>query len=132
MSLSLCRRFICCVLGFIVCLHVVQAAGAETPVPANTTNGLLPAGSESDGSSVIYRLSPFDKISVSVYGEPDLSSEQLISDSGTAFIPLIGPVKVGGKTVNEASKLIEKAFKEQEYLRRPLVTISIEKFSPKN
>jgi len=83
------------------------------------------------GGEYVYRLSPFDKVSISVYGEPDLKSEQLITDEGAVFLPLLGAVNIEGKTVAEASKQIEKAFVEAEYLRKPVVTISIEEFAPK-
>jgi len=79
----------------------------------------------------VYLLAPFDKISVSVYGEPDLSTQQRISDSGTAQIPLIGEVDIGGKTVSQAARSIETEFVSQEFLRKPVVTISIEEFAPK-
>jgi polysaccharide export outer membrane protein len=90
----------------------------------------LPAASGQSGK-IVYRLAAFDKISISVYGEPDLSCQQLVSDNGTVFVPLLGPVAVGGLTVSEASELIERSFVEEEYLRKPVVTISIEEFAPK-
>lgn len=80
---------------------------------------------------IIYQLSAFDKVSISVYGEPDLETEQLITDTGEVFLPLLGAVKIGGMTVSDASKTIEKAFREERYLRKPVVTISIEDFAPK-
>jgi polysaccharide export outer membrane protein len=79
----------------------------------------------------VYRLAPFDKVKVSVYGEEDLSSEQLISDSGEVHLPLIGAINIGEHTISEAAKMIEQAFVQQEYLRKPVVTISIEEFSSK-
>lgn len=96
----------------------------QSDVAARTESG-------STAKELIYRLAPFDKISLSVYGEPDLETEQLITDDGVAFIPLVGPLKLGGLTVSEASRLVERAFVEKEYLRRPVVTISIEEFAPK-
>ncbi len=84
-----------------------------------------------ESRELVYRLSPFDKISLSVYGEPDLSTVQLISDNGMVFVPLVGPLKLGGLTVSEASRLVEHTFVDQEFLRQPVVTISIEAFSPK-
>lgn len=82
-------------------------------------------------SQIIYKLSAFDKVSITVYGQPDLETEQLITDTGEVFLPLLGGVEVGGLTVAEASKAIEKAFIDEEYLRKPVVTISIEEFAPK-
>lgn len=80
---------------------------------------------------IVYRLAPFDKVSISVYGEPDLETKQHISDSGMAHMPLIGAVELGGKTIAEASEMIEREFVAQEYLRKPAVTINIEEFAPK-
>ena len=87
------------------------------------------AGTTAESS--VYLLSPVDKLAISVYGEPDLSSEQRISDQGTVSIPLLGETRIGGLTVSDAQKQIEAAFTAQRYLVKPVVTISIEAFSPK-
>ena len=80
---------------------------------------------------VVYKLSPFDLLKVTVYGEKDLDSEQRISDKGMLSVPLVGEVSVGGLTVSAAAQKIERSFVEQEYLRNPIVTISIKDFAPK-
>ncbi len=80
---------------------------------------------------VVYKLSPFDLLRVTVYGEKDLESEQRISDKGMLSVPLVGEVPVGGLTVSEAAKRIERSFVEQQYLRHPIITISIKEFAPK-
>ena len=82
-------------------------------------------------SSSLYLLSSFDLVSISVYGQQDLSSSQRISDEGAVSVPLLGDILVAGNTVSQAQKLIEKAFIEQLYLANPVVTISIDEFSPK-
>tara|TARA_B110000977_G_scaffold169467_1_gene219454 strand:+ start:3844 stop:4422 length:579 start_codon:yes stop_codon:yes gene_type:complete len=81
--------------------------------------------------STLYLLSPFDQVSISVYGQQDLSSRQRISDQGAVSVPLVGDISVGGLSVSQAQKLIERAFVEQRYLVKPVVTISIDEFSPK-
>ena len=87
---------------------------------------------DSPGSnSSLYLLSSFDMVSISVYGQQDLSSSQRISDEGAVSVPLLGDILVAGNTVSQAQKLIEKAFIEQLYLANPVVTISIDEFSPK-
>ena len=70
----------------------------------------------SGSSSSLYLLSSFDKVSISVYGQQDLSSSQRISDEGAVSVPLLGDILVAGNTVSQAQKLIEKAFIEQLYL----------------
>jgi polysaccharide export outer membrane protein len=85
----------------------------------------------SSAESSVYLLSPVDKLSILVYGEPDLSSDQRISDQGTVSIPLLGETRIGGLTVSDAQKQIEAAFIKQRYLVNPVVTINIEAFSSK-
>ncbi len=80
---------------------------------------------------VVYKLSPFDLLKVTVYGEKDLDSEQRISDKGMLSVPLIGEVPVGGLTVSAAAQKIERSFVEQQYLRNPIITISIKEFASK-
>jgi polysaccharide export outer membrane protein len=115
---NLVRRFsaLCVIIGLALSLPL---SGAVERL--NNVRGL----------ERVYRLSPFDKVSILVYGEPDLSSVQLISDDGMAFVPLVGALPLGGKTIAEASRAVESAFINQEYLRKPAVTISIEAFAPK-
>jgi len=86
---------------------------------------------ESETLSTAYLLSPVDKLTISVYGQPDLQSEQRISDAGTVSIPLLGEIIIGGLTVSETQRKIEAALISERYLVRPVVTISIEEFSPK-
>ena len=67
-----------------------------------------------------------DKLVISVYGQPDLVSQQRISDEGTVSIPLLGEMTIGGLTVSKAQKFIEAALIERRFLVSPVVTISIE------
>lgn len=92
---------------------------------------LLGYADSSGSRSSLYLLSSFDKVSISVYGQQDLSSSQRISDEGAVSVPLLGDILVAGSTVSQAQKLIERAFIEQLYLVNPVVTISIDEFSPK-
>ena len=81
--------------------------------------------------SSAYLLSAVDMLMVSVYGQPDLDSQQRISDAGKVSIPLLGEVSIGGLTVSAAQKKIEADFTSEQFLVRPIVTISILEFSPK-
>ncbi|MBT4756994.1 MAG: hypothetical protein HOO08_01220 [Opitutae bacterium] len=80
---------------------------------------------------VVYKLSPFDLVRVTVYGEDDLACEQRISDKGILSMPLLGGILVGNSTVSEAEDLVEQVFVQQQYLRNPVVSISIQEFAPK-
>lgn len=79
-----------------------------------------------------YRLAPLDEIQISVYDEADLSSSQRIDAQGTVNIPLIGSIKVSGKTVREAESIIEKSFVSGRILRNPQVTLTIAAYVEKS
>ena len=79
---------------------------------------LLGYADSSGSSSSLYLLSSFDKVSISVYGQQDLSSSQRISDEGAVSVPLLGDILVAGSTVSQAQKLIERAFIELIYERK--------------
>lgn len=112
-----------------VFLTAALFAGSATCLFAQDEAAKRAAFTPSD--EVVYTLSPFDLVSFSVYGEEDLESRQRISDKGYLSVPLLGDVAVGGLSVADASARIEKEFIQQEYLRKPIVTLSIEEFSPK-
>ncbi|AYA62821.1 polysaccharide biosynthesis/export family protein [Alteromonas sp. RKMC-009] len=72
-----------------------------------------------------YKLAPDDVISVSVFGEPDLSlKEARVSSSGTIALSLIGQLTVKGKTISEAEQLIKNKYLDG-YLKKPDVTVTI-------
>lgn len=92
---------------------------------------IRPATISTQAPEVVYKLSPFDLVQVSVYGQDDLKCEQRISDKGILSMPLLGGIRVGGFTVSEAEDLVERAFVQQQYLRHPVVSLSIREFALK-
>ncbi len=75
-----------------------------------------------DGA-VDYRLGPGDQIRISVYQSPDLSLETRLSDRGEISYPLLGSLRLGGRTIHEAESLIAQGLKAGELLRNPQVTL---------
>jgi|SRR5579885_2523735 protein involved in polysaccharide export with SLBB domain len=76
-----------------------------------------------------YKLGTGDKIRVTVFGEKDLSGEFEINDQGMAALPLIGPVKIAGKTIGEAESLITAAY-GKDYLVNPRVNVEVLNYRP--
>jgi protein involved in polysaccharide export with SLBB domain len=124
---SCCRQVWCwgAVLAFFFVVPLILVQGADRTRTYRSETKVYRA------VEVVYKLSPFDLLRVTVYGEKDLESEQRISDKGMLSVPLVGEVPVGGLTVSEAAKKIERSFVEQQYLRHPIITISIKEFAPK-
>lgn len=75
-----------------------------------------------------YILRPNDTISLSVYGEPDLSSKISILKTGQASFPLIGSVKIGGLTVAAAAEII-RALYAKDYLVEPKLNLTVDQYA---
>lgn len=75
------------------------------------------------------RIGPGDLLEVSIYGVPDYHQETRVNDTGDLPLPLIGSVRVGGATVDEAQDAIAKQLVEGGYFRDPHVSILIKDFA---
>lgn len=72
-----------------------------------------------------YLISPGDVVSLSVFGEPDMTFEKLpVDDAGFIQVPLAGPVHVASLTPAQASTLIATKLGAR-FLRNPEVTLNV-------
>ena len=110
-------RKIFCTLGLSA--FWVIAAGAETNAPplAAATN-----------SRPDYVLVANDIIVMKVYQEDDLDAKVRISKDGSIVLPLLGTVTIGGKTREQAAKMIKDLLAEK-YLVNPQVSLDIAEYS---
>lgn len=75
-----------------------------------------------------YRLGSGDIISIQVLGEDDLRREKIrLSDAATISYPILGEIKLYGKTVAELESLIRDGLKGR-YLVNPQVTVTINEY----
>jgi protein involved in polysaccharide export with SLBB domain len=95
------------------CAHV---SAAETAAAAGTN------------ARPEYILAANDIVSVTVYQEDDLNARVRISKDGSIVLPLLGSVTVGGKTREEASKMIRDLLAEK-YLVSPQVSLDIAEYA---
>ncbi len=79
-----------------------------------------------------YRISPNDKLLVTVFQEEDLSGERVVASSGAITLPLVSPIKVGGKTPAEAEKLIVRAYVTGRVLKAPQVSVTVAEHAQKS
>ena len=68
-------------------------------------------------------IHPGDQLSVQVFGDQTLTQSTMVLSDGTVDYPLIGKVKLGGKTPNQASSIL--ASHMLEYVRHPIVSVQI-------
>lgn len=69
-----------------------------------------------------YEIHPGDTYQLSIYNQPNLSSNILIAPDGTASLPLIGLVKLSDMNMEDAINLLEQKF--SKYLRSPIVSLA--------
>lgn len=93
--------------------------------------GLVSLPLHGQGEPSSYRLIKRDLIEVSVFDEPDLKTEQRIDESGAVRLPLLGNFSLQQLGIREAEEQIEKAYIDQQFLRRPQVTIRVVEFAPR-
>ena len=75
-----------------------------------------------------YRLGSGDVISIQVLGEDDLKREKIrLSDAATISYPILGEIRLFGKTVAELEALIRDGLKGR-YLINPQVTVTINEY----
>jgi polysaccharide export outer membrane protein len=71
------------------------------------------------------KLGPGDTVRVTVFGQPDLTTEARVSERGTIDLPLVGIVKVADKAPGEAASAVADALKKGQYLKAPQVTVAL-------
>lgn len=76
-------------------------------------------------------LGPDDVFEVRVYGEKELSGTFRVASDGTIDYPLVGAVKVAGKTPSEVTDLLEKGLEEGDFLKQPQVSVFVKEYNSK-
>lgn len=95
-------------------LKVIQAS--ELPAPDRMD---LTAGARS------YFVGPFDKLTIDVFGIPELAQRDVQVDAaGRISFPLAGVVEVSGKTPGEIEELLAQRMRAS-YVRDPQVTVNL-------
>jgi len=71
------------------------------------------------------KLGPGDTVHVTVFQQPDLTTDARINERGSIEMPLVGGIKVAGLSTTEAAKAISDALKEGQYLKQPQVAVAL-------
>ncbi len=106
------RRLISMLLGPLVGLILFGALGAAS------------AGHE--GAQAGYRIGPNDVIRIQVFGEDDLTVEGRVGGDGKLNYPLLGALRVEGRTTDELQRELTTRLADG-YVRQPKVSVSIAK-----
>lgn len=78
----------------------------------------------------VYELGAGDLLSIQVFGESDLSFDEIrLTDAGTFSYPFLGEIRAKGLTSSEVEQLIIRGLKG-DYLIDPRVTVRILEYRP--
>lgn len=78
-----------------------------------------------------YVISPNDQILIEVYQEPDLTAPRRVGEDGGVTVPLVGNIRIGGKTIEQAQLLVREELLKG-YLVNPRVTITVTEATKKS
>ena len=97
--------------------EVATAASPQTTLPVPTVEDMTRDQAD-------YRIGPLDKLTVNVFGVPDLTTNGQVDGAGNLAMPLIGQIKAIGETPNSLSAKIAAAL-DQRYVRNPQVSVTV-------
>jgi len=76
-----------------------------------------------------YRLGSGDRLSIVIFGQPDLSGEFEVAGTGQVGMPLVGQIKADGLTVPEFQQAIATSL-DETYLVDPRVSVEVVNYRP--
>lgn len=72
-----------------------------------------------------YRMGTGDVLRITVYGQPDLTTEARVGEGGGINFPLIGEVKLAGSTPAEGETQIAQRLSKGGFIKEPFVTLNV-------
>jgi polysaccharide export outer membrane protein len=72
-----------------------------------------------------YRMGTGDVVRIAVYGQPDLTTEARVGESGNITFPLIGEVRLADQTPAQGEEEIAKRLSKGGFILEPFVTLNI-------
>lgn len=105
--------------------RVAKVTTTQPSVAAALPTQPAQAAAAADSSYVLESIGPGDMVRVSVFRNPDLTTETRVSERGTILFPLIGEVSVQGLTPAQAGSRIAEKLRQGRYVVNPEVTMSL-------
>lgn len=72
-----------------------------------------------------YRMGTGDVLRITVYGQPDLTTEARVGESGHITFPLLGEVRLAGITPSQAEAELASRLSKGGYILKPYVTLNV-------
>ena len=106
-----------------------RSPAATAPAPAADAAPAASAGAPASpptasAASGDYVLASADAVEMTVFHQPDLTTQAKIANDGSVQFPLIGEMKIGGLTLRDARESIRKRY-NADYLVEPQVYLNV-------
>jgi polysaccharide export outer membrane protein len=111
----------------LLALPAYASAGGQRAALQMVSTEELPAPTMADlqASERPYRVGPFDKLTIDVFGSEELSNKEVQVDaSGRITFPLVGTVEVAGKTPGEVSVALQDLFRGR-FIKNPQISVNL-------
>jgi polysaccharide export outer membrane protein len=112
-------------LGLLLALAVASGAALAQSKPSLAAAARAAPSPAPQAVNALEAVGPGDMVRVTVFRNPDLTTEARVTDQGTIFFPLIGEVQVAGLTPQQASKRIADQLSKGKFVVGPEVQLSI-------
>jgi polysaccharide export outer membrane protein len=107
------------------CADTPPLGGSGEPLAVTRMTVLPPpTGADLVAATTPYRIGPFDKLDIAVFGVSDLSGELQTDAAGRLSMPLVGVIDATGKTPGELADTIAAKLRGN-YVRDPQVTVNL-------
>ena len=83
-----------------------------------------PEGQDVADATRIYRISPFDQLSIGVYGVEEMAQTLRVDSGGMIQVPLAGPINAAGMTTQQLAGVITERL--VRYIRSPQVSVNLD------
>jgi polysaccharide biosynthesis/export protein len=103
--------------------NLAQSVQTGTIADASANTDPLPT------QSMSLRIGSGDLLEMAVFNVPEMSQRQRVDENGNYSVPLVGPVHLGGLTLQEAQNLIASKLDDEHYVREPSVSLFISDFA---
>lgn len=97
--------------------------------PASSTEVSTPVVSFTKAAETnTHALASDDLVEIKIYQQPDLETKARIDQDGSITMPLLGSIKIAGKSVEEARAIIHDQL-AKDYLVNPQVSITVVEYA---
>jgi polysaccharide export outer membrane protein len=104
-------------------------AGSGQPLAVRPAQSPATAAPVSEANAPLIRIGAGDLLNVIVFETPELSASVRVNQDGEANLPVLGMVRLAGLSANDASRVLEQAYKSHGLLLDPHVSVFVAEYA---